>query len=379
MVILHRMAGIYIHIPFCKRKCIYCDFYSVGLSDAVSDRYRRALIREFCNRKSELHGERIDTLYIGGGTPSLLSAGWLLSVVEPICDPSCLQEFTIEVNPDDVTEKYVAGLSGIGCNRISMGVQSFVDDELAFLGRRHDSKKAVDAIAILKESPIDNVSIDLIYGIPGQTLVSWEYSVDRAIATGVDHISAYNLTYEDGTRLTKMLNRGDCVEAEDDLCVKMFDLLVEKLSAAGFRQYEISNFARNGMYSKHNSSYWNFTPYLGLGASAHSFDGEKRRYNPSSLKRYCECVFEKGVACEVEQETKSQLYNEWVMTRLRTMWGLDTDDLKVRFGSEYYDYAMLVLNENAEKGYVILSDGVARLTQRGIMMSDGIFRGLFIV
>lgn len=372
------MAGLYIHIPFCKRKCIYCDFYSIAGSPDLMGGYAGALIDEFDNRKDELGGERISTVYLGGGTPSLMPAGLLSKIVSHI-GLDGVEEATIEVNPDDVAMEYVKELADMGFNRVSMGVQSFIDSELRLLNRRHDAKGARNAVDILKRCGIQNISIDLIYGIPGQTLQSWRESIDAALSLDVPHISAYNLTYEEGTRLTMMRDKGRIKEVGDELCVDMFDALSGLLSDAGYEQYEISNFSKPGMYSRHNSSYWNFTPYLGLGASAHSFDGRKRRYNPSNLREYVKLIKEKGYAYRVEEETENQLYNEWVMTRLRTKWGLDINDLGMRFGRHYEKTAAEILEKYSGEGDVHIENGIARLTKKGIMISDMIFRDLFVV
>lgn len=372
------MAGLYIHIPFCKRKCIYCDFYSIASSSDLMEGYACALIDEFDNRKDELGGERISTVYLGGGTPSLMPAGLLSKIVSHI-GLGGVEEVTIEVNPDDVTMEYVKGLVDMGFNRVSMGVQSFIDSELRLLNRRHDAKGARNAVDILKRCGIHNISIDLIYGIPGQTLQSWRESIDAALSLDVPHISAYNLTYEEGTRLTMMRDKGRIKEVGDELCVGMFDALSGLLLDAGYEQYEISNFSKPGMYSRHNSSYWNFTPYLGLGASAHSFDGRKRRYNPSNLREYVKLIKEKGYAYRVEEETENQLYNEWVMTRLRTKWGLDINDLGTRFGRHYEETAAEILEKYSGDGDIHIENGIARLTKKGIMISDMIFRDLFVV
>lgn len=372
------MAGLYIHIPFCKRKCVYCDFYSVAFSPVMMERYVSLLLKEFDRRKGEVANEKFRTIYFGGGTPSLLPVNLLKKL---ICHVGLddAEEITIEVNPDDVTEEFAREIVAAGINRVSMGIQSFDDKELKFLNRRHDSSVAKKAVGILKSSGICNISIDLIYGIPGQTLATWRKSLEDAIALGVPHISAYNLTYEEGTKLTVMRDEGKIEEAGEDLCVEMFDVLAAMLSDAGYEHYEISNFALPGMHSRHNSSYWNFTPYIGLGASAHSFDGRVRRYNPSDLRRYMELVEKNGMACDEEHETVGQLYNEWVMTRLRTRHGLDLNDLLARFGRDRLEMASEVLDGYKEKGFVTVANGVACLTRKGIMVSDMIFRDLFVV
>lgn len=371
------MAGVYIHIPFCKKKCIYCDFYSVALSQDYVAKYLSALKKEFVYRKSEIGEEKIKTIYIGGGTPSMLSTQQLGDLVHTL-DCSNTEERTVEVNPDDLTSDYVRGLVEAGFNRVSMGVQSFNDEELKFLRRRHGSEKAVEAVRMLQDAGIDNISIDLIYGIPGQTKETWSNSLRVASSLGVKHISAYSLMYEEGTRLTLMRDRGDFEEISDDVCVEMYQMLVADLSKMGFVHYEISNFALPGYESKHNSSYWDFTPYIGLGASAHSFDGKVRRYNPSSVKNYIEAVSERSYAYEEESETALELYNEWIMTRLRTKKGMDMDDLKVRF-PDFCDYAEKVVSGFIGDGLMQCSGAVVSLTDRGVMLSDMIFRDLFLI
>lgn len=371
------MAGVYIHIPFCKKKCIYCDFYSVALSKDYVDEYLSSIKKEFAYRKDELGGDSISTIYIGGGTPSMLSTQQLDVLVHSL-DCSNTEERTVEVNPDDLTSDYVRGLVEAGFNRVSMGVQSFNDDELSFLRRRHGATKAVEAVRMLQNGGIDNISIDLIYGIPGQTKETWAESLRIAASLGVKHISAYSLMYEEGTRLTLMKDRGDFEEISDDICVEMYQMLVTELHKMGFVHYEISNFALPGYESKHNSSYWDFTPYIGLGASAHSFDGKVRRYNPSSVKKYIEAVSERSFAYEEERETLQELYNEWIMTRLRTKRGMDMDDLKVRF-PDFYEYAEKVVSGFVCDGLMQRSGAVVGLTDKGVMLSDMIFRDLFFV
>ena len=372
------MAGIYIHIPFCATKCIYCDFFSVGSTPEKRAAYVSAVEREYAFRKQELGEDPIRTLYIGGGTPSLLSVGELsrLLSLPALADGA---EVTVEMNPDDVTSDYVAGLVNAGVNRVSMGVQSFNDEELRFIRRRHDAAQAHRAVDVLHHAGIENISIDLIYGIPGQTLESWKKSLHEAVALGLPHLSAYSLTYEEGTRLTRMRNRGEFREVDENLSVAMFDMLAATLDSAGYEQYEISNFAKPGMRSRHNSAYWNFTPYLGLGAAAHSFDGSARRYNPSDLRSYMDKVSATGIAYEKESESPSELYNEYVMTRLRTREGVDLDQLEARFGKQCRQYASQVIDRYIADGSLVRENSSVHLTRHGVMLSDMIFRDLFIV
>lgn len=372
------MAGIYIHIPFCSRKCIYCDFYSIALRADTVDNYLKAVGREYLSRIDELSGESVSTLYVGGGTPSLLTVAQLQALMAPI-DTSSVAEATIEVNPDDVTSAMAVALRRLGFNRVSIGVQSFDDVELALIGRRHDARKAVEAVEILRNAGFENISIDLIYGIPGQSLESFSRSVDAALNLRVCHISAYCMTYEEGTRLTRMRDAGKLVEVDDETCVAMYQLLVDRLKAAGYEHYEISNFALPGFRSRHNCGYWNFTPYLGLGASAHSFDGRLRRCNPASLREYLQKINDVGFAYDVESETTEQLYNEWIMTRLRTADGLDLLDVGTRWGAKMEKHTRSVLSGFEKEGLVRLNADVASLTDRGVMLSDMIFRELFVV
>ncbi len=370
------MAGIYIHIPFCAKKCIYCDFFSVAMTPDKRRPYVDALAREYDVRLPELRGAEVNTLYIGGGTPSLLSVDEISRIVGMVSLADGA-EVTIEANPDDVTADFIAGVKDAGINRVSMGVQSFCDDELQFLRRRHDAMQAHRAVDLLQNGGIDNISIDLIYGIPGQTVESWTRSLGEAVALGLPHLSAYSLMYEEGTQLTRMRDRGDFKEVDEDLSVTFFDSLSVTLAAAGYEHYEISNFAKPGWRSRHNSAYWNFTPYLGLGAAAHSFDGAVRRFNPSNLRKYVSLVERDGKAFEEEKETAAELYDEWVMTRLRTCEGLDLDDLEHRFGIGRRRYAEGIAQRYVGDGSLSLTGATLRLTRHGVMLSDMIFRDLF--
>ena len=370
------MAGIYFHIPFCKKKCIYCDFFSGNFSREGKDRYLLAMMRELEVRRKELKGEEIATVYFGGGTPSLLFPDEIgVSLHAAGCCKGA--EVTVEVNPDDVTAEYIANLRKVGVNRISMGVQSFNDKELKLLGRRHNARKAIDAAKAIRYAGISNLSIDLIYGIPGQSEQSWRKSLEQAIALHPKHISAYSLTYEEGTPLSRLRDEGAIAEANDDLSVRFFDMLLDTLEANGYKQYEISNFSLPGKQSRHNSAYWQFTPYLGIGASAHSFDGKVRRYNPSNLSLYINKVLEQGVAYEEEHETLSQLYDEWVMTRLRTAKGMNLKALGERFGESYLAHCRKAMQPHLQQGLITITRGVVRLTRKGVMLSDMVFRDLF--
>ena len=370
--------GLYIHIPYCKSKCIYCDFYSTPVVETM-EQYVRSLLCEARLRKTEIGSETITTLFLGGGTPSMMPVELLRALINglsDIFDLSRVGEFTIEVNPDDVTREYVELLRQLGVNRVSMGVQSFNDDELRAINRRHSAQQAIDAARAIKEADISNISIDLIYGLPGQTIDTWQQTVEQAIALDVQHISAYNLSYEKGTRLWVMREQGKVQEVSDDDCIAMHDLLVKMLKEAGYEHYEISNFARPGYRSRHNSSYWNFTPYLGLGTAAHSFDGSVRRYNPSSIKQYIEKLSNGTPAFIEEHLAWWERYDEEVMVRLRTSDGLDTRLIAQRYGDKVYDRLIKQSQQFIEQGLLRVDGDTIILTPSGVMLSDNIIRNL---
>lgn len=375
------MAGIYIHIPFCKKRCIYCDFYS-STDNRLVDKYIDALCIEIESRLHEIDKNNITTIYIGGGTPSQLSAtqlGEIINFIKSKIDFSLIEEFTIEVNPDDVTYDYIKECITFGINRVSMGIQSFVDEELKIINRRHDSSQAIKAIETIKSAGISNISIDLMYGLPLQTIESWIYSARKAIEMNVPHISCYNLSYEEGTTLYKMRDMGEIKECDEDTCIEMYDILVKMLADADFEHYEISNFAKRDYYSRHNSNYWNLTPYLGLGASAHSFDGSIRRYNPSSIQKYTSNISESGIAYEEEQETLYEQFNEYIMINLRTMWGVNTQKVKTIFGEELRNHLIKYSRRFIESGDLKEKENTIVLSEKGIMLSDYIIRTLMFV
>lgn len=372
------MAGVYVHIPFCKRKCIYCDFYSIA-SSRLSDRYVKAVGMEAQLRGQEIAGMPVKTLYIGGGTPSVLSFEQLSVLIEGLraaVDLSHVEEFTVEVNPDDVTHEFAEQLLKLGVNRVSMGVQSLVDEELVFLNRRHDAKEAMKAYCDLQSAGFNNISIDLIYGIPGQTLDTWKYTLEKALSLQAKHVSCYNLSYEEGTMLYKLRETGRVMECDDNTCVEMYDMLVDMLDGAGYEHYEISNFAMPGFYSRHNSGYWDKTPYLGLGASAHSYDGNMRRYNPDNVKLYVESLENDVVVCVGEQESVDEKYDEDVMLRLRTSRGIDSEWIKSIYGKAYSDYFVNAIRSFVDSGLVIKDGSRYRLSRNGVMLSDMIMREL---
>lgn len=331
-------------------------------------------------RRRELRGEPILTLYLGGGTPSQLPLPLLSRLVAGLraaLDLDGVVEFTVEANPDDVVPEWCAAVNSLGVNRVSMGVQSFENSILRAIGRRHNAAQVNEAVAHLRQAGISNISIDLIYGLPGQTVDSWVQTVARAIALEPRHVSAYGLTYEEGTRLWRQRERGEVVEVPEDECLEMYRILVERLHAAGFEHYEISNFALPGYRSRHNSSYWDETPYLGLGAAAHSYDGTVRRYNPSDLQGYIDKVTAGEQACETEALTRRERYDERVMLGLRTSRGVDAVRLREDFGDRAWQHFTREAQRHIDAGNVRIVDNARYvLTPNGIMLSDGIIRDL---
>ena len=374
------MAGVYVHLPFCACRCSYCDFFStLQLADAGTS-YVEAVVAEARLRRGELCGAQVKTLYLGGGTPSQLPLPLLSRLIDGLresLDLSVVEEFTVEANPDDVTPKWCAAVAALGVNRVSMGVQSFEDQILRLIGRRHTARQAMDAVANLREAGISNISIDLIFGLPGQTVASWTVSVEQAIALKPQHISAYGLTYEEGTRLWRQREQGEVVEVPEEQCLEMYRVLVDELQAAGYEHYEISNFALPDYHSRHNSSYWDNTPYLGLGAAAHSYDGKVRRWNPHDLRQYMDKVLAGELACELEELSRSERYDERVMLGLRTARGVDAERLRMDFGDVAWRYFIREVARHVEAGNLrVTEDGRYVLTRDGIMLSYSIIRDL---
>ncbi len=325
---------LYVHIPFCHAKCAYCDFYSTPRREWM-EAFVDAAIGEWGERSAGL-SEPVDTLYFGGGTPSSLPAELLRRLLEALPTEN-LREATIEANPEDVTDDWVRFISGeTPFRRVSMGVQSFCDDELVTVGRRHSAARAAEAIDCLRRGGIDNLSCDLIYGLPGQTAGSWRRSLERLISFRPEHISAYLLSYEPGTRLDAMRRKGTVTEADDDMAEAMYEALCDMTRMAGYVHYEISNFALPGCEAVHNSAYWDNSPYIGLGPGAHSFDGFRRSFNPSSLKDYI-ASGGRGFGITEEESTDSR-FNDLLITRLRTRHGLHPDEVERLFGRPVRDF-----------------------------------------
>ena len=344
-------AGLYVHLPFCKSKCPYCDFYSAPRLALIDD-YISAILSELSIRITEVPQPFV-TLYIGGGTPSVLSLSQLSRLVEGIVakiDFSAIEEFTIEANPDDVTPEWASGVKSLGVNRVSIGVQSLIDEELQAINRRHDAAKALDAINILRNTGISEISADLIYGLPLQTVDSWRYSLKTLLSLHLPHFSAYCLSYEQGTRLYAMRSTGKITETEEDTIAEMNRILVTEATSEGYQHYEISNFCLPCHQSRHNSAYWNLSPYLGLGPSAHSFDGSVRRYNPANLNDYITSLNRGVLTTVIDDETPSQRINDYIITALRTSAGIDINLMRHHFPAP-------LVNEFLSKAHLAVANG----------------------
>ena len=375
------MAGLYIHIPFCAKRCLYCDFFS-NTEMKYKEPYLAAVVRELELRKEYTDGEPVETIYFGGGTPSQLEAkdfDRIFNAIHRLFDVSHCQEITLEANPDDLSQEYLKMLSSLPFNRISMGIQTFDDTTLRLLKRRHNSQTAIEAVRRCREAGFQNISIDLIYGLPGETKGRWENDLRQAIRLDVEHISAYHLTYEEDTPIYKMLKQHQVSEVDEDSSLEFFTLLIERLQKAGFEHYEISNFCRPGKYSRHNTSYWKGIPYLGCGPSAHSFDGMTREWNVSSIDLYIKGIEENRRAFEIEHLDQATRYNEFIITTIRTAWGTPIEKLKQTFGNELWEYCRKMAAPYLENGKLEEHEGALRLTREGIFISDSIMSDLLWV
>ena len=374
------MAGIYLHIPFCKTRCIYCDFYT-QTTEKLIDSFVDALCVEIKNRKIEIT-EPVSTIYFGGGTPSRLHKQHFDLIFNAISKHYTIEadaEITLEANPDDLSEAYIQMLAEQPFNRISIGIQSFNDEELKFLSRRHTAQRAVDAVNNCRKAGFNNISIDLMYGLPKQTMQIWEDNLKHACDLNIQHISAYHLIYEEKTRLYTLLKAGEISPVNEDLSTDMFQALIDTLTKNGFIHYEISNFGKEGFFSRHNSSYWFGTAYIGLGPAAHSYDGNNRSWNVASLNKYISGFKSGNPEIESEHLGTDQKYNEVVLTGLRTMWGIDLQKLKTDFGDKYYQYCLNNAQKFIESKLLITENGKLKLTQKGIFISDGIMSELMYI
>ncbi len=374
------MAGVYLHIPFCKSRCTYCDFY-MGTNESHIDAFVEAICVEAAVRSEETK-EPIGTLYFGGGTPSRLQQHHFERIFDTLYSNYNIEpdaEITMEANPDDLSEEYTAMLAALPFNRLSIGIQSFDDGELQFLSRRHGAQEAIDAVRRCQRHGFSNISIDLIYGLPRQTIAVWQRNLEQAVVLGIQHISSYHLIYEERTRMYRLLQTGRITPLLEETSTEMFAMMIDRLTTAGFIHYEISAFGKEGFFSRHNCSYWNDVPYIGLGPSAHSYNGSSRSWNIRSILRYNKSGENGHFECEREQLSRQEQYNEFILTGMRTMWGIDLRDLEKRFGEEYFDYCKTNIQPFLDRGMVRQEGSRLILTREGIFISDGIMSDLMRV
>jgi oxygen-independent coproporphyrinogen-3 oxidase len=375
------LAGIYIHIPFCRKRCHYCDFFK-STDFSQKSRVLAGIKKELESRAAELNSEEITTIYLGGGTPSALLIDELkdlLTIIQQNYRISATAEITMEANPDDLSQAILSAIREIGFNRLSMGVQSFAESDLKLMNRRHGVMQALQSVKWAKRAGFSNISIDLIYGLPNQTLEEWERNVRIAVELDVQHISAYNLTYHEGTVFYDQLKKGILKELPDELSLQQFELLIQILKDAGFEHYEISNFCKPGLYSQHNSSYWKNKKYLGIGPSAHSFDLHSRRWNVSSITKYLHGLESDEPYYEAEVLSEQDRYNDYIITGLRTVWGISERFIETEFAESYLIHFQDKLKKYIQSGHVISTPETVTLSPEGLFISDQIMADFMVV
>lgn len=373
------MAGIYIHIPFCKQACHYCDFY-FSTSMKKKDEMIAALIHEIHLRKNEIN-EPVETIYFGGGTPSVLSNDEIDQILAPIFtlfDVIDEPEITLEANPDDLSVERIQQLASSKINRLSIGVQSFYDEDLQLMNRAHNANEAWDSL-VEATKYFDNISIDLIYGIPNLSMDKWKANVQKALDLGINHISSYALTVEPKTALATLVKNGKIPTPDDGEAHEHFLVLVEMLENAGFVHYELSNFGKPDYFSKNNSAYWLGKKYLGIGPSAHSFDGTHRSWNIAKNSIYINKIQENILPREVEELTVQDRYNEYVMTGLRTIWGVSIERIETEFGTDFKNYLLKEAQYYIDQEQLQLTNNILKTTIKGKFFCDGIASELFCV
>ena len=374
------MSGIYIHIPFCKQACHYCDFhFSTSLkkkSELVS-----ALQNELVLRKNELPNEPIKTIYFGGGTPSLLNLEELTAIFKTIYAEFTIAEnpeITLEANPDDLSEEKINELANSKINRLSIGVQSFFEEDLKLMNRAHNAEEALNSIKLAR-SKFDNISVDLIYGIPGMSNERWQKNIQILLDLDIPHISSYALTVEPNTALQKFIEKGKIKPVDDAAAAQHFETLRTVLKNAGFEHYEFSNYGKPGYFSQNNTAYWLGKPYLGIGPSAHSYDGNNRKWNIANNTLYIKAIEKSELPLEVEELSITDRYNEYIMTRLRTYFGVDLVEVESKFGKEYLEYLKEQSVVLFEKEFLRIENNVMHITEKGTFLSDGIAADLFYI
>ena len=374
------MSGIYIHIPFCKQACHYCDFH-FSTSMKKKEEMVLALVKELEFRKDEFQNEVVETIYFGGGTPSVLSIDDIRFLIDAVYQNYQVvehPEITLEANPDDLDEETILQFANSPINRLSIGIQSFFEDDLQLMNRAHNSEEAKKCLAVATQH-FDNISIDLIYGMPNMSNEKWLKNIETALSFNISHISCYALTVEPKTALYKMIKSGIISNLDDDLAQQHFHILIDKLQENGFVHYELSNFGKPNYFSKNNTAYWLGKKYIGIGPSAHSFNRESRSWNVSNNSLYLKAIAENKVPSEIEILSKTDQYNEYIMTGLRTIWGVSLERIETEFGSSYLEY----LHQQAEKfisdNLLEVENNILKTTKKGKFLSDGIASDLFLL
>jgi len=375
------MAGIYLHIPFCAKKCAYCDFFSVA-NTQNSERFISALLKEMEIRKDFLENEKIQTIYFGGGTPSLLSPPQLEILINGLHKYFSVDnniEFTLEANPDDLNRNYLTDILSLGVNRLSIGIQSFHDKDLKLMKRRHNVHQAKQSVLTAQETGFKNISIDLMYGLPDLKITEWEENINGALDLNIQHISAYHLTIEPNTLFKKWWQQNKITLPDDDESLNQFNLLKELTQKNGFLHYEISNFAKDGFLSLHNTNYWMGKKYLGLGPSAHSYNLSSRQWNISNLQVYLSEISKGILPNEIENLSLNEKYNDYILVSMRTMWGADIQKIENEFGASYKHHFLNKQKKYFEKGLLKKSGNRFILSDKALFISDQIISELFIV
>ena len=372
------MSGIYIHIPFCKQACFYCDFH-FSTSLKKKDELVNSLIHEIELRKDELNNDVIKTIYFGGGTPSMLSQAEIDAIIAAVYKNHTVVthlEVTLEANPDDLTEEKILELAKSRINRLSIGIQSFLERDLKLMNRAHKAEEAKKSLSLATQH-FENISVDLIYGIPGLSNKEWKKNIENTLSFGIPHISSYALTVEPKTALASFIKKGIIDDVDDEQAQEQFHILLDELTKHNFIHYELSNFGKEGYFSKNNSSYWQGKSYLGIGPSAHSFDGKRRGWNVRNNSKYIEAIKQEKLPIEREILTITDQYNEYIMTGLRTIWGISLEKVKNDFGTKYYDYLLLQSEKYRKEDLLYIEDEKLKTTKKGKFLSDGISADLF--
>ncbi len=374
------MNGIYIHIPFCRQKCNYCNFFSIASIKYKPD-FITALLREIELQKNFFQNNKINTIYFGGGTPSMLLVSEIDLIINRIKECFSIEkdaEITLEANPDDLSDEKIVELKNTPINRISVGIQSFNDDDLRYMNRKHNSEHAKNSIFRLKDFGFENISIDLIYGIPTLSEKKWEQNLDVFFEMEISHLSAYSLTVEKKTILDKLIRKEKTKNISENQSIKHFKYLLNRMEENDFVHYEISNFSKSGHHSKHNSIYWIGGKYLGLGPSAHSFDGNSRQWNVTNLSKYIQSLNNNIIPAEIEILSTDQKYNEYIMTSLRTIWGCNENVIKENFGEKYLDHFIKTAKKHLKNKTLLFNENKYFLSQKGKLFADGIAGDFFI-